>query len=961
MSRILRSLFVLVILIAAALPLWAQTDGSIRGYVRDEQGGALPGVAIMATSPTAPTPVTSVTDDQGYYRLLNVLPGVYSVTAEIQGFSKFVRQNVDMRAGLNVGIDIVLRIGALNETITVKADTPLLETKEAVQAVNVSGELQQSIPLAARRHWSEFLRFTPGAVSSETATDQASVFYIHGAGIVSFSTMVDGADMSSAVNPWQGYVALPDGSVSDVQIKTSGLDAATPLGFGAASNVVTQSGTNKLKGAVSFAYTPIDWVGSNQPGGSSQTMSVKQPEALVGGPLAKDNLWFFGSYRYRKGTLGISRAAADVALLQAVVPSFVPFDNNISANIYFVKVSGQLNPKHQFSAFFNHDATPYDSNSAFNAETYGRVVIGGSGYAARVQSVWKEWLTSQIGFSWNNKGASTHLVNTSATSNQLYRSVINSAGQLTGTGQFGITGSAISASQSPYDKWTITNDWTAYHAGWGGSHELQFGVFLQPRMHRLDTIEYANGGLAEEDFVLRDVNNPSAGMARFKQVVYDAGSGLLAQGHFSDNAVYFQDSWRPVARLTINAGLRVDHITRVDDLFALDVENATDFGPRFGVNYLLTADQRNTVRFSYMRVHDAASVNQQTAGGAGTQGSGSQTIGFKTLYDLNLDGVFETTFITPAATKLSPTRVIDPAYHQPYVDEWATGYRRQLPGQASVDIGYIHRDFKNRTALVEQNGIYDGNVFKGYQNVALNEIYLLTVDQWNWPVYDAIELIGTKRTSKLQVLGSYTHVWPHMAGTWQPRDPASFIQPDAFPNDKGLLGNDNRSAALNNAYNAGTGAPEWTQNVGRIAASYHAPWEIQVAANYTVQVGRWSGPIFTRIAAADPQFGPPTVTLSNGRLVSNPLATTLRFANATQGDGQFVLPATHYFNLRFARDFKLLVNNRINVAFDLLNLPNAAGYQGFLTGANQLFSANYGKGGQIQTPRTYQLSFKYSF
>ena len=89
--------------------------------------------------------------------------------------------------------------------------------------------------------------------------------------------------------------------------------------------------------------------------------------------------------------------------------------------------------------------------------------------------------------------------------------------------------------------------------------------------------------------------------------------------------------------------------------------------------------------------------------------------------------------------------------------------------------------------------------------------------------------------------------------------------------------NDNRSAAQNNAYSSGTGAPEWTTNVGRISGLYHAPLDIQVAANYTIQVGRWSGPIFTRIAAADPQFGPSTVTLSNGRLVSNPLATTLRF------------------------------------------------------------------------------------
>jgi hypothetical protein len=323
--------------------------------------------------------------------------------------------------------------------------------------------------------------------------------------------------------------------------------------------------------------------------------------------------------------------------------------------------------------------------------------------------------------------------------------------------------------------------------------------------------------------------------------------------------------------------------------------------------------------------------------------------------------VWDSTFVTPAASKTNPSRIIDPNYDQPYVDEWATGYRRQLPGQASVDVGYLHRLFKNRTALVEQNGIYNGNQFLGYQNVALNDIFVLTTDQWNWPVYDAVELVGTKRTTNIQVVGSYTHVWPHMAGTWQPRDPASFIQPNAFANDKGLQSNDNRSTALNNAYNATTGSPEWTTDVGRVSASYHAPWDIQVAANYTLQYGRWSGPIFTRIGAPDPQFGPATVTLSNGRLVSNPLATTLRFANATQSDGQFVLPATHYFNLRFARDFKLMATNRVNVAFDLLNVVNAGGFQGFLTGANQLFSANYGKGGQVQTPRTYQLSFRYTF
>ena len=71
-----------------------------------------------------------------------------------------------------------------------------------------------------------------------------------------------------------------------------------------------------------------------------------------------------------------------------------------------------------------------------------------------------------------------------------------------------------------------------------------------------------NGGLAEDDYVLRSATDPSLGMVRFKEVMYDSGSGVLAQGHFSDNAVYLQDSWKPVPRLTISAGVRIDHIGR---------------------------------------------------------------------------------------------------------------------------------------------------------------------------------------------------------------------------------------------------------------------------------------------------------------------------------------------------------------------------------------------------------------
>jgi len=317
--------------------------------------------------------------------------------------------------------------------------------------------------------------------------------------------------------------------------------------------------------------------------------------------------------------------------------------------------------------------------------------------------------------------------------------------------------------------------------------------------------------------------------------------------------------------------------------------------------------------------------------------------------------------VTPASTALNSSRIFAPDYHQPSVDEWATGYRHQFGGRATLDVGYTHRDYRDRPALVETNGIYDGSVFKGYRNEAQNDIFLLTTNEWNRPVYNALEILATKQTSQLQLLGSVTRSWNHLEGTWQPRDPASFIQPDAFPLNRGQELNDNRVASLNNGLNPNLGSPEWTEVVIRFAAAYHAPWNFNLATNYALQTGRWSGPIITRVATPDPQFGPATVTLSNGRVVSNPLATLNRFAFPTRDEGQFKLPPLHVINLRVGRDFDLANERRVQVAVDFFNVGNMGRFQGFLTGANQLFNANYGKGGSVQQPFSAQFSAQFSF
>src|SRR5688500_6252397 len=113
MSRVL-SVFLALAFLVQAVPAVAQTgDGSIRGYVKDEQGAVLPGVTVTAHSPALLSPVTSVTDVGGYYRLLNLPPGTYAVTAELTGFSSWRREGIIMRAGIKFTVDVDLKFGAL--------------------------------------------------------------------------------------------------------------------------------------------------------------------------------------------------------------------------------------------------------------------------------------------------------------------------------------------------------------------------------------------------------------------------------------------------------------------------------------------------------------------------------------------------------------------------------------------------------------------------------------------------------------------------------------------------------------------------------------------------------------------------------------------------------------------------------------------------------------------------------
>jgi hypothetical protein len=950
----LRVLFALALLLAA-IPAAAQTstDGTIRGVVHDEQGGALPGVALSATSPTVPGTYTAISDAAGVYRILNLPPGEYTVTAVLQGFSRFVRDGVYVRAGLNLTVDMVMKLGTLSETVEVKAETPMLETSNTVQALNISGEFQRQVPISSRRGWADVMSVAPGVVSAEGGlAGTAGYFFVRGAGNAQQKVAIDGADMGSSQQATTNQTNISVEALADTQVKTGAIDASSPLGFGGNINMVTKSGTNALRGTLSLTYQSMNWNGNNVPGGTSPQEAATTPDFSVGGPIWKDHLWFFGSYRHQDRTLAISRTATEVATLTAIYPSFTVFNNSDQGHFWLAKGTVKLGAKHQINAYYQSDTNPTNSALSTDAEQFGSAVGGGPGVSGSVSSVWNSAWVTRFSASYSAKSfARTYRPDKPG--RQVFKSTILSAGRLVGNTQLATLdngNNGITLDQPNY-KYTLTGEATYYRNVRGGAHEVKAGFYFQPKIHAQQDLLYANGGLAREALVLKDPNNPAGGTIPFWQTIYDSTSAQSSNADTSDYAFYVQDNWRPTSRLTVNAGLRVDLIRRVDNLFDVQTQKSTEVGPRFGLNYMVTKDLRNAVSASWVRIHEMPMI--------GNVSVGTTAIGYRDLYDINRDGIFETQFVTPATTVRSASTIIDPNRHQAYVDEWIVGYRRQFPGLLTVGATYTHRNFESLLASVEVNGIYENGVFKGYKDETQNAINLTTNSTNSRKVYSAFDLQLTKQVEQLQIVASYGRQWRHMDGTWEPNDPASFIQPDAFANDKGIGGTTSMetSSLTGSAQVAGLA---WRDHVFRLAASYRAPWGILLATNYIVQSGIWSGPVVSRIAAPDPAFGPPTVTLSNGRVVSNPLATVIRFAEPTRSEGQFTTPVMHWWNIRVGKEF-VVGRHRIEAAVDLLNVVNAGGDYYLQSGGNQTYSANYKTFTYRQPPRSVQLYLRYAF
>jgi hypothetical protein len=953
--------------LAACAAVWllpvhlrAQTTaaGTIRGRVSDATGSIVDGVNVSAHSPHVGGTFTAVTDKEGDYLIVDLPPAEdYAVVAEKQGFSKLEQLNIVVRAGSNTTADLTLQVGTVSQTVEVSANAMLIDQVSSEQAVDISGQLLRDIPLTGRREWSDVLQLTPGVISASSDAYGGQTYFVRGSENENMATLLDGADIGSFLQNWpSNYISISTESLGDVQIKTGAMDASSPAAMGMVINLATPTGGDQFHGAAALLISPLAWNSNNTPGGSSAVSQALQPDFNFSGPIKKQKAWFFVSGRYINRNDGISRTAAQLADLTALDPGYKEFNNQARGFVYVANATVDLTEKHKLFGLVQYDSRTQGANYQWYAGNYAPSQYGGGAYALRLTDLWSARLVTRFLVSYNNKGANTSLGaiggNGTVPETDVYSNVVASGGALVGSGLLATLGDLSSRTLEPSHKATISGDLSYLLPGYKGSHELATGFYLQPRSAAKETTFYSDGGYDLVSEVLVNPNNPADGVIPFQKQYVGATDQLTTYTGANDYAWYVQDRWRPYSRLTITGGLRADYISGEDLLFHVTTEKAWNWAPRVGGAYELTKNGKNVIRANWAHITDIPN-----AAYFGTAGTASPSV--TNEYSLGLNGDFNTVFNTPSQSAASANEFA-PHRHQGYVVEWLAGYRTQLPGNVVLDVSYVDREYKDRPAYVDINNIYVNDVWQGLADPAVNTRYLITNNTWNWFVYQGAEVTATKQLSKLQLISTFTRSWDHIAGTWEPNDPAGILQPDAFADNTGIGSVRGFEANSLASGSADTRNRMWQKYQFRTGATWAAPWHLRISSSITAQSGTPTGPITTNIAAADPAYGPTTMEI-DGRLVSNPLATTYRFAFANRGDGQLYCPWLTAWDNRIGRDFPIKERQTIQVAFDIFNITNQGAAQQFVTGGNQINSKNFGLTDNVQLPRSAQVSVRYRF
>jgi outer membrane receptor protein involved in Fe transport len=306
--------------VAVVLPgvAFAQATGSISGIVTDESGAVMPGVTVEATNVGTNQTRAAVTGADGFYSIPLVPPGQYSLKGTLQGFKTFLREGVTVTVESTARVDMKLAVGGLEETISVTADAPLVETSNATLGIVVDEKKIVELPLNGR-NFTQLGTLLPGVVAPPSGLGGAegnatpggfgavtAGFSVNGMRNQSNNFLLDGASNNDTFNT--GFVLRPPpDAIQEFKILTHSYGAEYGRSAGSVINVVTKSGTNDLHGSA-WIFNRDDalqarnfFAAANQ---DKPKLKQNQFGGALGGPIVRNRLFGFGYYEGHRNTTG---------------------------------------------------------------------------------------------------------------------------------------------------------------------------------------------------------------------------------------------------------------------------------------------------------------------------------------------------------------------------------------------------------------------------------------------------------------------------------------------------------------------------------------------------------------------------------------------------------------------------------------------------------------------------------
>jgi hypothetical protein len=698
-----------------AMSAYAQLQtGNIYGTVTSRDGSALPGVTVTLTGVGAPQTFISTAD--GDFRFLNLSPGTYQLKAELAGYGSAVRQGVAVSVGQNAQVSMALA-PSVAESITVTAEAPLLDTRKAGTAINVTKVELEKVP-TSRDPWT-ILQQAPGVQVDRmnvggNQSGQQSVYIGKGSGGRENTWNIDGVNITDNGATGSSPTYYDFDAFEEMQITTGGSDPRiqTP---GVQLNMVTKRGTNDFKGSARYFYTPGGYqADATVPDEASDYLErtneinyVRDYGGEIGGPIWRDHIWAW-----------FARADQKISNNNATRVGTPPAPDNIILRNTNAKINAQILANNSAVAFYDFGDKVRNARSLSAQRPF--------------ETSWKQTGPSKV-----YKLEDTHIFGSSLYLTGMWSKV---------EGGFALVPNGGTGPDAP-PAWRDENN--VWHNTF-----YSFGTDRPQKQYRLDAAKFFDAGTMNHElkfgFGFRETPvssssgwpGPSQGFVRNRPAGYCTDRGLnpgcstfqvfrdANKAYDTDYKEFYAGDTILIGDLTVQAGLRYDQqqsknsesFSPSNPVLATPLnlpgaafpawlpelnfpgDNETlewkTISPRIGITYALGQDKKTLVRAGYNRY-----VSQ--IGAVAALGSPFSYYSYWTFlgYDRNNDKITQRDelvrltgwgYIDPAnpGALVGATR-LDYDMNPPTTDEFIIGGERELFSNFSLGANFSHRKYKD--------------------------------------------------------------------------------------------------------------------------------------------------------------------------------------------------------------------------------------------------------------------------